>query len=64
VFCAFCLLFLIRLISRNRLNQLGPVVARIADYAGTGLTVGKHPVDYRRTALRRNNILSAAERAL
>jgi len=33
----------------------------VADYAGTGLTVGKHPMFYRRAELRRANILSAAE---
>jgi error-prone DNA polymerase len=33
----------------------------IADYAGTGLTVGKHPMAYRREDLRRQNILSAVE---
>jgi hypothetical protein len=31
----------------------------VADYAGTGLTVGKHPMHYRRPELRRSNILSA-----
>jgi error-prone DNA polymerase len=33
----------------------------VADYAGTGLTVGKHPMYYRRAELGRSNILSAAE---
>ncbi len=33
----------------------------VADYAGTGLTVGKHPMAYRRPALRRENILTAQE---
>jgi error-prone DNA polymerase len=33
----------------------------VADYAGTGLTVGKHPMHYRRPELRRSNILSAEE---
>ncbi len=33
----------------------------VADYAGTGLTVGKHPMHYRRSELRRQNVLSAAE---
>ncbi|MGC9159097.1 MAG: DNA polymerase III subunit alpha [Terracidiphilus sp.] len=32
-----------------------------ADYAGAGLTVGRHPIFYRRAELRRANILSAAE---
>jgi error-prone DNA polymerase len=33
----------------------------IADYAGTGLTVGKHPIYYRRAELQRANVLSARE---
>ncbi len=33
----------------------------VADYAGTGFTVGKHPMYYRRAELKRNGILSAAE---
>jgi error-prone DNA polymerase len=33
----------------------------IADYAGTGLTVGRHPMAYRRVELRRENVLSADE---
>jgi error-prone DNA polymerase len=33
----------------------------VADYSGTGLTVGKHPMHYRRPELRRGNILSAQE---
>jgi error-prone DNA polymerase len=33
----------------------------IADYHGTGLTVGPHPMAYRRTALRKAGICSAAE---
>lgn len=33
----------------------------VADYKGTGLTVGKHPMAYQRDALRRNHILSAQE---
>jgi error-prone DNA polymerase len=33
----------------------------VADYAGTGLTVGQHPMHYRRAALRAQNILSAEE---
>lgn len=31
----------------------------ITDYAGTGLTVGRHPMAYRRDDLRRSNILSS-----
>ncbi len=33
----------------------------VADYAGTGLTVGRHPMHYRRSSLRRQNVLSASE---
>jgi error-prone DNA polymerase len=33
----------------------------IADYHGTGLTVGPHPMAYRRTVLRNEGICSAAE---
>ena len=33
----------------------------IADYHGTGMTVGPHPMAYRRTALRKMGICSAAE---
>jgi error-prone DNA polymerase len=33
----------------------------VADYAGTGLTVGKHPMHYRRPHLRHQNVLSAAD---
>jgi error-prone DNA polymerase len=33
----------------------------VSDYAGTGLTVGKHPMYYRRAELKRQGILSAQE---
>jgi error-prone DNA polymerase len=33
----------------------------VADYGGTGLTVGKHPMQYRRQELRQNRIQSAEE---
>ena len=33
----------------------------IADYAGTGLTIGKHPMAYRRHSLRNQRVLSAEE---
>jgi error-prone DNA polymerase len=33
----------------------------VADYAGTGLTVGPHPMHFRRHALRRQHVLSARE---
>ena len=32
-----------------------------ADYSGTGLTVGKHPLHYRRAELKKRNVLSAKE---
>jgi error-prone DNA polymerase len=35
----------------------------VADYSATGLTTGKHPMWYRRAALRREQILSAQELA-
>jgi error-prone DNA polymerase len=43
------------------LQQMTTGERLVADYAGTGLTVGKHPMHYRRPELRRQNILSAAE---
>ena len=42
------------------LQQMNVEERLVADYAGTGLTVGKHPMHYRRAELRRSNILSAA----
>jgi error-prone DNA polymerase len=33
----------------------------VADYAGTGLTIGKHPMHYRRQELQSRNVLSAIE---
>jgi len=43
------------------LQQMNTEERLVADYAGTGLTVGRHPMQYRRAELRRNNILSAEE---
>jgi error-prone DNA polymerase len=43
------------------LQQMNVEERLVADYAGTGLTVGKHPMHYRRAELRRCNILSAGE---
>jgi error-prone DNA polymerase len=43
------------------LQQMNTEERLIADYAGTGLTVGKHPMHYRRAELRYQHILSAAE---
>jgi error-prone DNA polymerase len=43
------------------LRQMNIEERLVADYAGTGLTVGKHPMFYRRAELRSRNILSAEE---
>ena len=43
------------------LNKMSTEERLLADYAGTGLTVGKHPMAYRRNDLRRQKILSAEE---
>ena len=43
------------------LRQMNVEERLVADYAGTGLTVGKHPMAYRRAELRSANILSAEE---
>jgi error-prone DNA polymerase len=43
------------------LHQMTTEERLVADYAGTGLTVGKHPMHYRRPELRRQGVLSAAE---
>lgn len=43
------------------LQQMNVEERLVADYAGTGLTVGKHPMYYRRAELRSHGILSAAE---
>jgi error-prone DNA polymerase len=43
------------------LQQMNVEERLVADYAGTGLTVGKHPMHYWRAELRRSNILSASE---
>jgi error-prone DNA polymerase len=43
------------------LQQMTDEERLVADYAGTGLTVGKHPMEYRRAELRREKILSAEE---
>jgi error-prone DNA polymerase len=41
------------------LQQMTTGERLVADYAGTGLTTGKHPMAYRRHALRGQNVLSA-----
>ena len=43
------------------LQQMNTEERLMADYSGTGLTVGKHPLAYRREELRGKKILSAAE---
>ncbi len=43
------------------LQQMNIEERLVADYSGTGLTVGKHPMYYRRPELRRGNILSSLE---
>src|SRR5271170_6578739 len=43
------------------LQQMSTEERLVADYAGTGLTVGRHPMHYRRHELRRQQILSAHE---
>jgi hypothetical protein len=43
------------------LQQMNVEKRLVAEYAGTGLTVGKHPMYYRRPEVRREKILSAEE---
>ncbi len=43
------------------LNQMNAEERLVADYSGTGLTIGKHPMQYRRAELRQQGILSAYE---
>ena len=43
------------------LQQMNVEERLVADYSGTGLTVGRHPMYYRRAELRGSNILSALE---
>jgi error-prone DNA polymerase len=43
------------------LRQMNVEERLVSDYAGTGLTTGKHPMYYRRSELRRQRILSAEE---
>jgi error-prone DNA polymerase len=43
------------------LTQMTTEERLVADYAGTGLTIGKHPMYYRRAELREQGILSADE---
>jgi error-prone DNA polymerase len=43
------------------LRQMTAEERLVADYAGTGLTTGRHPMSYRREELRRQNVLSAQD---
>jgi error-prone DNA polymerase len=43
------------------LQQMNVDERLVADYAGTGLTVGKHPMYYRRAELRSQQVLSASD---
>jgi error-prone DNA polymerase len=43
------------------LQQMTTEERLVSDYAGTGLTVGKHPMHYRRSELRSQRVLSAQE---
>jgi error-prone DNA polymerase len=43
------------------LQQMTTEERLTADYSGTGLTIGKHPMAYRRHELRMQHVLSAAE---
>jgi error-prone DNA polymerase len=43
------------------LQQMNTEERLVADYAGTGLTVGKHPMHYRRHELRAQGILSSED---
>jgi error-prone DNA polymerase len=45
------------------LPQMRTLERLVADYAGTGLTVGHHPMHYRRAELARRKILTARELA-
>jgi error-prone DNA polymerase len=47
--------------SRLPLQQMTTEECLISDYAGTGLAIGKHPMAYRRDALRRHRVSSAEE---
>jgi error-prone DNA polymerase len=43
------------------LQQMNVEERLVADYGGTGLTIGKHPMYYRRHALCRQGVLTASE---
>jgi error-prone DNA polymerase len=43
------------------LEQMTTTERMIADYSGTGLTIGRHPMSYRREQLQRSGVVSAKE---
>jgi error-prone DNA polymerase len=43
------------------LRQMTPEERLVADYSGTGLTTGRHPMSYRRAELRAQKVLTAEE---
>jgi len=43
------------------LQQMSDLERLVADYAGTGLTVGKHPMSYRRADLNKMGVMTAAQ---
>jgi error-prone DNA polymerase len=43
------------------LKRMTTTKRMVADYPGTGLTIGRHPMLYRREELRRSGVLSAKE---
>ena len=45
----------------NPLRRMSTPERLVADYAGSGLTVGPHPMAFQRESLRRQRVLSAAE---
>lgn len=47
--------------AQSPLRQMKTEERLVADYAGTGLTTGPHPMAYRRTELQRMGVLSARE---
>jgi error-prone DNA polymerase len=48
-------------VDASPLRQMSTEERLIADYSGTGVTVGRHPMAYRREELHRRRILSAQE---
>jgi error-prone DNA polymerase len=50
-----------RSLTQNALTEMTDYEATLADYAGTGLTTGPHPVTHLRSALARHRVLPTAE---